>query len=186
MSGGTAQLAAELTAVLARQAAGRHAEGDREIGGAGGETAGDAALARARALSVRLLEATAGDAAELIMDEGPWRRLLQLAGPDDTPELLRRLEADLHAVDTGLRRALAEASAAELRARTHVLIGLAGAVGATFLQHLAEALNGAAHDGLPAETEALGRLTLAQLRALSLFLTADRAAAAQPGGRVSA
>ena len=74
-------------------------------------------------------------------DEARFRDLMAAAGPEDGPELSRRLTADLRSVDRALAQADPRGQAAEIRAQTHILIALAGAVGAARLQHRAERLN---------------------------------------------
>lgn len=71
-------------------------------------------------------------------------RLLALAGPEEGCELLTRIREDFGTVRAGLDEGRARDDTALLRARTHVLIPLAGAVGNTVLQAEAEALNAAA------------------------------------------
>ncbi|MCV2882914.1 hybrid sensor histidine kinase/response regulator [Actibacterium sp. XHP0104] len=73
-------------------------------------------------------------------------RLLALAGDANGPELLERLTQDFETVQTGIQDGLRRPDYALLRARTHVLISLAGAVGADNLQAMAESLNAAAHN----------------------------------------
>lgn len=93
-----------------------------------------------------LLEARRGSGADADgFDPSRLERLLDLAGTDVAGELLDRLVEDLAAVETGLAAAAPARDITGLRAQTHVLISLAGAVGAERLQHLAEALNAAAH-----------------------------------------
>ena len=60
-------------------------------------------------------------------------------------ELLFRLLDDLKTVEERLLDAFALLDFAAIRAQTHVLISVAGAVGATGLQHLAERVNTAAN-----------------------------------------
>ncbi|WP_165905267.1 response regulator [Rhodovulum euryhalinum] len=71
-------------------------------------------------------------------------RLLALAGPEDGCELLTRMREDFGTVRIGIVQGAAAGDMALIRARTHVLIPLAGAVGNTALQADAEALNAAA------------------------------------------
>ncbi len=90
-------------------------------------------------------------------------RLLALAGDENGAELLSRLTQDFRTVRTGVQAGLSEPDFALLRARTHVLISLAGAIGADQLQSMAETLNRAAHDrdsGRAAET---GRQVVRQI-----------------------
>lgn len=58
--------------------------------------------------------------------------------------MLDRLDEDLKAVREGLETGMANASIPEIRAQTHILIAISGAVGADRLCHLSEALNIAA------------------------------------------
>lgn len=80
-----------------------------------------------------------------VMVAQQFDRLMEVAGAEAAPELLRRLIEDLRHVERQLHLALADPDWSEIRAQTHVLIALAGAVGALRLQHRSEALNAAAH-----------------------------------------
>ena len=71
--------------------------------------------------------------------------LLRLAGPDLVPDLLRQLDVDLSQVATRLTAALAAQDWPRLRAQSHILIALAGTVGAADLRAAALAVNDAAH-----------------------------------------
>jgi two-component system, OmpR family, aerobic respiration control sensor histidine kinase ArcB len=73
-------------------------------------------------------------------------RRVRAAGPEGR-ELLSRLCADLQTVERDLIAGLAHADAAAVRAATHVLIALSGAVGADALLTLARSLNISAHRG---------------------------------------
>lgn len=164
MAGSTASSAAEMAAVLARIEPAM-LDGD-----------GQMALARARRLAVEILDGLAPAGSPPLVDFDRYQRLLELAGPESVAELLDRLDSDLRNVAAGLARGLAEPSVRELRAQTHVLIALAGAVGAIPLQRLAEALNAAAHQNAMDEIARLGRLAGRQLDALAQFIAAERAA----------
>ncbi|GAB5445331.1 response regulator [Gymnodinialimonas sp.] len=78
------------------------------------------------------------------MDEARLDRLLDAAGGPGSAELLDRVVEDLTAVQVALERGVAEASVAEIRAQTHILIAISGAVGADRLCQMAEVLNIAA------------------------------------------
>ena len=109
------------------------------------------------------------------LDRGRFDHLITIAGPVAARELLTRLETDLRQVERGLVAAFAGPDLAVIRGQTHVLIALAGAVGATSLQILAEALNEAAHQ---ADTERLARLSgraLTLLDRLIHFITNELA-----------
>jgi HPt (histidine-containing phosphotransfer) domain-containing protein len=71
--------------------------------------------------------------------------LLDLAGPDLAEELLARLTEDLITTGDKLDLGSADTDWALLREGSHVLISLAGSVGALSLQARAEALNALAH-----------------------------------------
>jgi two-component system, OmpR family, aerobic respiration control sensor histidine kinase ArcB len=90
-------------------------------------------------------------------------RLLKMAGPTAAAELLQRLEDDLQTVERGLVQAVPARDWPEIRAQTHVLIALAGVVGAVPLQRLAEQLNAAAHT---TDMATLGSLAPTALRHL--------------------
>ncbi|RDC69023.1 response regulator [Rhodovulum sp. 12E13] len=71
--------------------------------------------------------------------------LLALAGPDEAGELIDRLSADLERSADTLAEAADRGDSCGVRAATHVLISLTGAVGAGRLQREMEAANAAAH-----------------------------------------
>ena len=91
------------------------------------------------------------DATPAVDDDAPtmvqahFDRLMEVAGRDGGRELLRRLQEDLRHVERRTIASLSDPDWSDLRAQTHVLIALAGAVGAQRLQHCAEALNAVAH-----------------------------------------
>lgn len=102
-------------------------------------------------------------------------RLLALAGPDEGRELLTRMHDDLDTVGRGLVEGQARGDRGLLRARTHVLISLAGAVGNESLQTLAEDLNTAARDRHGAEIGRLCGPAIEQIEALCQALRRERA-----------
>jgi HPt (histidine-containing phosphotransfer) domain-containing protein len=191
---GTVAAVTELLAALHRIGEGRLDSAERE------------ALRTARRLAETLSLRLGPPRPAQLVDRERYLRLMELAGPEGAQELLDRLDEDLRQVERGLARGLAEPNVAEVRAQTHVLVALAGAVGATALQRLAEALNGAAHGAAPADMdrpgaegpgperpgperptceclaaeraamERLGAATLEQLGLLARFIAAERAA----------
>ncbi len=80
-----------------------------------------------------------------VIDCSRVSELLDIAGPGSARELLVRLCADLARVKGALSAACPKLDQAQIRAETHVLISLAGAIGAGPLHSLAVALNAAAH-----------------------------------------
>ena len=117
------------------------------------------------------------------IDQTQFLRLLELAGPDTAAELLRRLTGDLDQVANGLLQGFATSPPDwdAVRAHTHVLIALAGVVGAVHLQHLAEAMNQQAHR---CDTAGLGENTAAVTRHLAALIAfiAAQSAGSTPSG----
>ena len=77
-------------------------------------------------------------------DEHRFSALLDLAGPVTARELATRLVEDLTLVADALSKAELSADRPLLRAQSHVLLAIAGTVGANRLYHLSERLNGLA------------------------------------------
>lgn len=107
------------------------------------------------------------------LDLDRFEHLMSIAGANYAEELLRRLRQDLESVQDLLSGSVTPPDWAVLRAQSHVLVALAGAVGAVQLQHMAETLNALAHGS---DVLALNRLMpglLDHLDALIVFV-ADR------------
>jgi len=102
-------------------------------------------------------------------------RLLALAGSENGQELLTRLSQDFRTVQDGILTGLTGPDFPLLRARTHVLISLAGAVGAERLQSLAESLNTAAHNRDADRTGALGPMAGEEIAAVLAQLNSEYA-----------
>lgn len=100
------------------------------------------------------------------INEDQFSHLLNIAGPEGRATLLNRLLTDLTRVSDQLATALTRFDKSDLRAQSHVLISLAGAVGAQELQSKAEALNAAAHHDDREAVAALGQETDRLLAAL--------------------
>lgn len=80
-----------------------------------------------------------------LTEEGVLSDILALAGPDGAQRLLAQIGTDLAEVRRGMISALPASDRTALRSATHVLISLAGTIGAPRLQKGAVALNTAAH-----------------------------------------
>lgn len=104
-------------------------------------------------------ETVVSDSPKLIgtLDRNRFEAILQAAGPEGREEFLSHLLQDLRAVRSDLGTAAREGDRATTRACSHILISLAGAVGADRLQQLAESLNAAAHRDRLAEADTLVR-----------------------------
>ncbi len=94
-------------------------------------------------------------------------RLLALAGAEGGQELLQRLIQDFETVRQGIADSLQTNNYPKLRARTHVLISLAGAIGADGLQHDASALNTAAQEKDTTTCHTLGPQAVRRITAAS-------------------
>lgn len=78
-------------------------------------------------------------------DPARLETLFTITGPGLAPELLARLTEDLTATQDLLETGAASADWKRLREGSHVLISLAGSVGALSLQAMSESLNAIAH-----------------------------------------
>ncbi len=83
------------------------------------------------------------------IDRATFDALLALAGPQVAPDLLRQLAEDLATVAVGLPPALTADDRPAVRAFSHVLMALAGSIGANALYQAAARLNCAAHGSGP-------------------------------------
>ncbi len=101
-------------------------------------------------------------AAVPVVDEATFETLLAVAGPEISADLLARLTDDLGRVERGLVAGLSEGNLQTICADCHVLISVAGSVGAARLQALAEDLSAAAHRADQSAMQLLGRAVLMQ------------------------
>ncbi|MGL4320898.1 MAG: hypothetical protein ACRCS3_08550 [Paracoccaceae bacterium] len=114
--------------------------------------------------------------AEEIVDAQVFERLMALAGPSTAIELLDQLLIDLDTV----QRALAGANPATdwdiMRNQCHVLIAVAGAIGAQTVQSGADSLHNAALNHDARSAMAMRNALLAQLQVLMAFVRDERKA----------
>ena len=80
------------------------------------------------------------------IDLGPLHRLLDLVGTAGAALLLETLIDDMKSTQTGLDKAWSGPDYTLLRGHSHILIALAGTVGDSDLQTLAQQVNDAAND----------------------------------------
>jgi len=104
--------------------------------------------------------------------------LIDMIGPAATPEFIMRLLADLRRADAGISVAQQSGDPEGLRRHSHVLIGLAGAVGAVRLVPLAQHLNRTAGADAGAGTAALVAAAREQIALLIAGVMARNPAAA--------
>ncbi len=76
-----------------------------------------------------------------IVDAKVFQRLMALAGPATALDLLRQLMLDLDAVTTAIAAAAPTLNKAAFRAQCHILIAVAGSIGAVSVQTDAEHLH---------------------------------------------
>lgn len=115
---------------------------------------------------------TAPDPKGILGGSTALRDILAMAGPDMAPRILHQMHLDLTNTAAELAPALAAADSAMIRAQTHVLISLAGTIGAMRLHGLAVDLNAAAHAGDAGAIAPLAGPLLADLAALIALLAA--------------
>lgn len=115
-------------------------------------------------------------AAALLGDGAALRDILALAGPDMAPRLLAQIATDLTLTATQLAPAIAQRDWPQIRAQSHVLISVAGTIGAMGLHAAACLLNTAAHDRDEPQIAALAPALTADLARLIALVDAQRAA----------
>ncbi|MFQ5622539.1 MAG: ATP-binding protein [Paracoccaceae bacterium] len=76
-----------------------------------------------------------------VVDREIYDALVDAVGPDSMAELLEKVAEDMESVRAGIGEGAAAADPSQIRANTHILVSVAGVIGATKLQSLAESLN---------------------------------------------
>ncbi len=109
-----------------------------------------------------------------LVDQTTFVGLLELAGPDIAPEMLAQLTEDLRMQENGLPDAIAARDWAAVRSRTHVLLALAGSVGANALYRRLRMLNHAAHAADAGKAELLNDAVMRDLVLLRDFIAEAR------------
>lgn len=115
---------------------------------------------------------TAPAAIGLLGDGQALRDILALAGPDMAARILAQVVTDLRGVDATLSTALRDKDHSLIRSQTHVLISVAGTIGAARLHALAVEINTAAHDRAARRIDSLSAALLADLRGVIALLAA--------------
>ena len=113
---------------------------------------------------------TAEDPLGILGDTSSLHDILVMAGPDTALRILHQMQIDLAATAAQIVPAIAAADTAVIRAQTHVLISLAGTIGAMRLHGLAADLNAAAHGEDAARIATLAGPLLDDLTALIALL----------------
>lgn len=81
-----------------------------------------------------------------VLDEAELSRLLAMAGPIDAKELMRRLIADISGVKSGMAEGMLAGDRVAIRRHSHVLLAIAGTIGADRVYELARVINLCAKD----------------------------------------
>jgi CheY-like chemotaxis protein len=111
-----------------------------------------------------------------MMNEARFSDLIAVAGTDGVEELLQRLHADLCLAQATLDDAVGRNDRAEIRAQTHIVIAISGAVGAERLHRCCEVLNIAAKRGQLDDLAPLYAPCRADLSALIAYVAGQAAA----------
>jgi CheY-like chemotaxis protein len=106
-----------------------------------------------------------------------FNALAEAIGPEAMRDLLGKIDGDLDKAGGDLAKGVAASDDSAISAATHVLISVAGAVGAAPLQKLAQRLNAAANGKSEEDRGALGSELAMQIMVLRAFLSARAGAA---------
>jgi two-component system aerobic respiration control sensor histidine kinase ArcB len=109
-----------------------------------------------------------------VVDRTVFDALVDVIGAESTAELLAKLQADTDSVAEGLGRGQRTLDLAEIRSQTHILISVAGAIGARRLQALAQRLNTAANRNEADEIDSLCAECLSGLAGLQAFIVEEQ------------
>ncbi|MFO1209218.1 MAG: response regulator [Amaricoccus sp.] len=119
--------------------------------------------------------APASDGAGPVIDMATFDALCEAIGADTMAELLDKVIADLLTAQGDLAAALPRLDRGPIRSASHILISVAGAVGAVRLQSCAKAVNVAAHAEGADGVEPLVRRCIAEIDTAVEFARARRA-----------
>lgn len=112
------------------------------------------------------------------IDSSIYDSLAGIIGSAAMSDLLGKVESDLSAAAKRLETAAAEPQTGEVRSISHVLISVAGTIGAVKAQDLARSVNRAAHSGDQAAVRRDGPELLAETLRVVDFVRAQRTAMA--------
>ncbi|TPE53010.1 ATP-binding response regulator [Amaricoccus solimangrovi] len=110
-------------------------------------------------------------AGDPVVDQAIYDALAQAIGTELMGELVEKVIADLGAARADLETARASGDLALIRSASHILISVAGAIGAVGLQSQARAVNGLAHGRAPLDAALDG--CVAEIGAVLAFLAKD-------------
>jgi len=111
---------------------------------------------------------------ENVVDREIFDNLVETIGSDSTAELLSKLQADADTVAEGLVQGRQSLDLAEIRSQTHILISVAGAIGAKRVQLIAQRLNAAANRHEADDVDSLCKTCLTALAELQGFILQEQ------------
>lgn len=117
-----------------------------------------------------LPQAVAGETIDLHI----YDALQAAMGTESMAELLEKVAEDISSVKSGLLAGAAQGNFQLVRSNTHILISVAGAIGAVNLQSLAERLNAAAHGGNEEAIAELSQQCISVIATVETFLGRER------------
>ncbi|MEM7507674.1 MAG: response regulator [Pseudomonadota bacterium] len=120
--------------------------------------------------AVTKVEGDVGGEAEI--DQSIYDSLVSAIGAEAMQELLSKVRSDIEASRTTIEQALRSMNLKALRAATHVLISVGGAIGAVGLQNLAQTLNAAGNEFDEDTVRARGPEILAEIERVLAFVNA--------------
>lgn len=126
--------------------------------------------AEPKAPAVATVEGDVSGEAEI--DQSIYDSLVSAIGAEAMQELLGKVRSDIEASRTTIEQALRSMNLKALRAATHVLISVGGAIGAVGLQGLAQTLNAAGNDLDEDTVRARGPEILAEIERVLAFVNA--------------
>lgn len=106
-----------------------------------------------------------------LIDHTVFNNLVSAVGRNNMSELMSKIQADLASVQQALTECINDQDWIGARAQTHILVSVAGAVGAIKLQKTAEQLNHAANQNLEIDIASLYKTCDEQLTALRCELS---------------
>jgi two-component system aerobic respiration control sensor histidine kinase ArcB len=118
----------------------------------------------------------AGDAGAPVIDAPTYAALCEAIGPELMAELLDKVIADLRAAQHELVAGSAPVDRAAIRGASHILISVAGALGALRLQGCARALNASANTEAEAALSAAAAVCVSEIELAVAFARERRSA----------
>jgi len=125
--------------------------------------------------AVKQPQAAAGDEAGPVVDRATYDALRDTIGTEMMDDLLGKFVADLERARADLAGAIEPTDRQTMRSASHILISIAGAIGAVRLESCARRLNVAAPNADPADLGRDVQSCLAEIDAAVTFARGERA-----------